>query len=195
MRVKNIGRRKFLMVVVILFMIIMLYTMNYIATYNTYHFSGKLIVAISNGDVKKVEKILNNYPNGDVNTREYRTNLIPLMGESTNEYPIQVACRGGNIDIVKMLVDRGAMLDVVAGHDSSEMPLVFYSAGIGYGSSYSIDKNHLKITEYLIGQGMDPQAMTKQGDSVYKELSEFRDWDGLTEEEIDTIDKMMVLCR
>ena len=40
-----------------------------------------------------------------------------------------------------------------------------------------------------------PIQVACRGDSVYKERSEFRDWDGLTEEEIDTIDKMMVLCQ
>ena len=143
MRVKNSRQKKFLAVVVALFIIAVLYIINYIATYNTYHFSEKLVDAISSGNAKKVEKVLNDYPNGDVNKTEYRTNIIPILLQTNNNYPIQEACLEGNLKIIKLIRDRGAELNVVSG--TTNDPLLFNVVYQRWP-----DKDSIRITEYLI---------------------------------------------
>lgn len=189
MKEKIIMHKRVLIFVAI---IIVLYSINLIATYNTYHFSGKLINAIRFGDDKQVEEVLNKYPNGNVNVPEYRTEIIPALCEFVNQYPIQIACTKGNPEIVRMLAERGAKLDVVA-VDGEELPLAFYAAGMGWESPTQFDKNHVEITRYLIEKGMDAHAKDTYGNSVHDELLSRAEYNGWSKKEEKALDELLEL--
>lgn len=74
------------------------------------------------------------------------------------------ACRNGDLDIVRKLVDYGA--DVNATSDNGHFPL-YCAAGHG----------HAETTRYLIGSGADPEAAMADGKTVAEWLEQYADHD------------------
>ncbi len=74
--------------------------------YPPYIHSQKLIRAIKNEDVEKVEELLEK--GVDPNVPEVRPSVFWVFLESSPRRPLSVACDVANLEIVKLLIDHGA---------------------------------------------------------------------------------------
>jgi len=98
-------------------------------------YTSRLNKAIRDNDEKKVAKILKQW--GDVNRR----NSMRLLRVSWNT-PLEEACIEGNIDIIKMLVDEGAKVNL---DDGGWSPLVL--------SLSNESEQQYEIVRFLISRG------------------------------------------
>lgn len=96
-------------------------------------YTVRLNRAIRDNDEERVEKLLK--WGGDIN----RDNSIPIM-DIWEHSPIEEACIKGNINIIKMLIEKGADID-----EEGWSPLILVLA-----SEYS---NQYEIVELLIDEG------------------------------------------
>ena len=79
---------------------------------SNYWYSNKLVSAIYDHDIKKIEQILEKKP-GCVNTfPNILPNSITSIIEATSNYPLTIACRLGYMDVVKLLVESGADVNI-----------------------------------------------------------------------------------
>ncbi len=92
-----------IIVPIILYFVFLLYMAGY---YPPYIHAKKLIQAIENEDVAKVEKLLEK--GVDPNVPEFRPSLFWVFVEHSPKRPLSVACRSANLEIVKLLVEHGA---------------------------------------------------------------------------------------
>ncbi|MBA4389946.1 MAG: hypothetical protein C0399_03310 [Syntrophus sp. (in: bacteria)] len=101
-----------------------------------------LLEAVKKGDVEKVKSILKDPPSTfskyDVNQKGH-----------TGDLPLSVAASNGNLEIVKLLVEHGAIID--AGKDAGNRTPLIEASGHGYAD----------VVQYLIAKGADVQAKGK----------------------------------
>ena len=78
-----------------------------------YFMANKLVNAIEKNDTKKVESLLKSGVNPNVGTLpDYGIHRVfRIMTETSPQYPLAEACRQGNYEIVKLLIDHGAKVD------------------------------------------------------------------------------------
>ena len=103
---------------------------------------NRMIDAIRGNDIEKLERVLKvSNPNCVSDA------LIPTaISESGRYTPLGEACKGGNFEMVKLLVENGA--------DVNYAPLLTETSPLGFAAeSESID--NLKIVKYLIEKGAD----------------------------------------
>lgn len=70
--------------------------------------ASRLVKAIKAEDVDKVQQLLELGIDPNITTTSDMTEVILNLVESTGERPLSVACRTGNLEIVKLLVKYGA---------------------------------------------------------------------------------------
>lgn len=70
--------------------------------------AARLVEAIKAEDYDRVEKLLVSGIDPNVTTSSELTEVILNFVESTGERPLSVACKVGNLQIVKLLIDYGA---------------------------------------------------------------------------------------
>ena len=141
--------------------------------FNNQYYSKKLIAAIREEDVAKVE-LLTKSIFGNVNSLPILSRYIAKMTEQNISTPLQEACEKGNHDIIKMLLDKGADPNIVGTYDAYPLSLAAVYGGEGRfelikllvenGANVnngaivafvprSISSDSVKILEFLEGYG------------------------------------------
>jgi ankyrin repeat protein len=120
-------------------------------------FRGSLVSAAKAGDVAKVRELLDNgsQPN------ELEQGFSALM----------YACEKGNLEIVQLLVDRGA--DVNAREPAFHFtPLMAAASGKGFSDEAQKESRGLAIVELLVQHGANVNAAGKNGQTAIKFATE-----------------------
>ena len=99
--------------------------------------------AIENFDNKKVESILK-FPVINFEKRS-GSPILNLFAETRGDTPMEIACRVGNVDAARMLLDAGA---------STETKLGDFS--LLYITLQDTDQNDLEMVKLLVEHGADP---------------------------------------
>ena len=127
---------------------------------SNHRYCKKLVSAIYDHDIKKIEQILEKKP-GCVNTYP---NILPdsitSIIEATSNYPLTIACRLGYMDVVKLLVEAGA--DVNNYKDGHATAL---SAAYNTPS-----ENWYEISLYLIENGASLDYHTVYHAGVFEDI-------------------------
>jgi hypothetical protein len=89
--------------------------------YNNQHFSWLLVDAIRENDIQKVERIIDKFPHGNINSPTIRTQIWANFQQMSSTTPLLEACaywaRGGdNFDMIKLLVENGADVNYTGLH-------------------------------------------------------------------------------
>jgi FOG: Ankyrin repeat len=136
---------KELKLILIGFLVILLGVIFYMGFkyYNNQYYAQKLVAAIEKDDSNAVSKLLKSSM-GNINSKIFASNLFAKLGESNNYTPLQMACKKGNLQIVKMLVDAGADLEVVE-------PIT-KSTPLG-NALCNKNANRFELANYLIDKG------------------------------------------
>lgn len=79
---------------------------------SNYWYSNKLVSAIYDHDIKKIEQILEKKPDCVNTFPNILPNSITSIIEATSNYPLTIACRLGYMDVVKLLVESGADVNI-----------------------------------------------------------------------------------
>jgi len=101
-----------------------------------------LLEAVKKGDVKEVKSILKESVSG------FSKDEINQKGH-TGATPLSVAVRNGNLEMVRLLVEHGAMVD--AGKETGDRTPLMTASGRG----------HAEVVRYLIIKGADVNAKTE----------------------------------
>ena len=99
-----------------------------------------LLEAVKKGDVQEAESILAQWPS------EFRKSEIDQRGNSGNP-ALKIAAAGGHLELVKLLVENGATIDI-GKENGDRTPLIEAS-----------DSGHADIAAYLISKGADVNAL------------------------------------
>lgn len=110
---------------------------------NNHYYAQNLNDLIHNDDVEGVSKLLDSRT-GNVNSRMFMLGILPILGESINPTPLHIACKEGSLDIVKILIDRGADVNAVEPM-IKQMPLDF--------ALKTINKSRIRIANTLLDNG------------------------------------------
>jgi len=117
-------------VIIITLCVVLSFCIPYFIYKNNQGFSKKLIAAIESGDAQEVEAVLHAFPFGNVNSlrivnRFVASRMLELPDEST---PFQAACKQGNTEMIRLLIERGADVNAVG---TLEMPAIIYAISRG----------------------------------------------------------------
>jgi ankyrin repeat protein len=96
----------------------------------------RISLALTNGDVEVMEKLLIEYKNFN-------------SGMDEMNRVLHHACRLGKLDMVELLVQYGASINYCDGHGWHSL-------------AWAADYQHLHVVEYLISQGVDVNIADKQ---------------------------------
>lgn len=121
---------------------------------------GRLSAAIWADDKEKVEQILKKCTVKDVNSLSSTSEMYMRLTETYGFYPLQEACRAGNPEIVQLLLEAGADVNVVD-------PWLHFTPLICALQPSSGEKR-FEIAEMLIEQGADINVTDDWGDSPLK---------------------------
>ena len=123
--------------------------------------SNQLIAAIKDNDAQKVIDVIKQYPQS--------VNALPttspwwwqLLSESPQVYyPLQVACYIGNNEMIKLLIDNGADVNLVyKGIEGSKPPLTL--------SIFSQSETRLENVKLLVESGADKTIQDNAGKTAY----------------------------
>lgn len=155
---KCMTKRLGIFILIIIFFIIGISGCTFI--YSFVGLPGQLRGAIWADDKEKVERILERCSARDVNSLTSASELYFRITESMNFYPLQEACRMGNPEIVQLLLDAGADVNVT---DPS-----IHSTPLICALKSSSGEKRFEIAEMLIEQGADINAKDDRGDSPLK---------------------------
>jgi len=112
-----------------------------------YRLSTMLREAIYKNDFLEAKKILEKYK-FNVNTPTSKPNKFwNGLTESSPDVPLAVACRKGNLEMVKLLIEHGATAEYIYGTNSSPLVSLFWDGHV-YPDSY-------KIAQILLKNGAD----------------------------------------
>lgn len=127
---------------IILISIALLLVLNMISVFYGMIQCNKMIDAIEDNDINKLKRIIKfSNPNCVSDT------LIKTVGSESERYtPLGEACKVGNFEMVKLLVEDGA--------DVNYVPLLTSTSPLGFAAG-SDGGGNLKIVKYLIEKGAD----------------------------------------
>jgi ankyrin repeat protein len=114
-------------------------------------YARKIAAAIWDRDIAKLEKLVKQ--KGNINSTQSIIDWSRLI-EKGNEPPIIYACLSGNFEIVKLLVENGAKVDVIIKFQKNDPISPLRTALEGLTFAYPTDER-LMITEYLFDNGVD----------------------------------------
>lgn len=119
----------------------------------------ELFYAVENNDYEAVEKLLSYGAN--VNSRRFIINSVAFANVvEKNDTPLIIACRNGNEDIIKLLVENGADVNLEDNY-TNQTPLLQVLSGV--------EKNRFSLAMYLIKNGADIHAVREKYTSVFQE--------------------------
>ena len=140
----------FVIVLLILILIVFLYHIpNIKASY--------LVKAIKSEDYNRVEKMLSSGINPNITTTSNLSEFILNAVESTGERPLSVACKTGNLMIVKLLIEYGATSEPYdkCGWSPLNQTLFHYQA------------NDKEIVKLLLNSGADVNEENAYGIPIF----------------------------
>lgn len=129
--------------------------------YKSVEVSKELVVAIGDHNLSKVEEIITQHPKS-VNTLP---SISPWWWQLITEqpsvsFPLQRACWGGDYDIVKLLIDNGADVNLVwKGIEGSKSPLM--------RAVLSGSERTEQIVELLLENGADKSMKDSSEKTAY----------------------------
>ena len=134
--------KKIFKIILILIAVVLFLALNMISVFYGKIQCNRMIDAIENNDITKLESILN-FSNPNCTTI---TIVKSMLTQELRHTPLGTACDEGNFEMVKLLVEDGA--------DVNYVPRNTLASPLGFAvRSNSID--NLKIVEYLIENGAD----------------------------------------
>lgn len=106
--------------------------------------SGRLLLQklCDRGDYARSEELIRS--GVDVNDRDYAGNTA-----------LHDAALKGHLDIVRLLLDNGAIIDIRSGANDLDTPLIDAAS-----------RGHLKVVKFLLDRGADPRILNAQGKSA-----------------------------
>lgn len=161
-----------LLLLMVVFILITIMIVNFLSLgYDTCRLTGKLMTTIRKNNMTEFETVLEQCSKRDINSLQYRSKIMVHIGEIENFYPLELACKQGNFDMVKRLIERGADVNMV-NPQYHTTPLIMATRGRGYDA--------YKISMFLIEQGADINVADRKGhtplsnvaDMVYSQESE-----------------------
>jgi len=117
----------------------------------SYFFDGVLHSAIRKGDLGKVKQLLAN----GANPNEKRCQKTPLM----------VAAHCANVETVKLLLEKGAEMEIRDSQGSTA--LMMAAGGWGYNGQDKQEKC-LEVVQTLLEKGADPKVYGKRGQTAMR---------------------------
>jgi len=115
--------------------------------YNNQYYAHRVITAIENDDVDSVRKLMKS-SFGNLNHIPTFW-IIEVIGEESKPTPLQAACKLGNPEIVKLLLDNGADVNYVYWDKARDSGSPLQNA------ASSLSENRLQVIKLLIGHGAD----------------------------------------
>lgn len=126
---------------------------------NTYY-AQQLVLAIKEENIEEINRILDKRPECVNTYPSYMNRIGNIFFDLNTKYPLSVACRNGNIEIVKLLVERGADVNNNDGWTAL---------------SYAYDKhseNWYEIAVYLIENGASLEYRTSHSGEYFAILED-----------------------
>ena len=144
----------FSVIIILIGIIIVLGFINY----NNYIYAKRTINAIEKEDIPTLQKLMK-YPFGNLNSKP-RWWIVEVLSESNTATPLQAACKLGNVEIVKILLDNGANPNYIHWDKSRSLgsPLMC-AAG-------SLSNNRLTVIKLLIEYGANVNFEDAAGNDV-----------------------------
>lgn len=142
-------------IVLILFILIFIALIIFVA--NGYCQNRQLFNAIESNDIVGAEKAINR--GAWINTRKHLL-YIPNIAY-TNPTPLISACKTGNADIVKLLLNDGANINKVDNF-TDQSPL--------FATLHNSKENRFSLAKYLIEQGADIYAVQGEKTILFETL-------------------------
>lgn len=126
----------------------------------------RLVEGIQTEDEEKVAKLLDKKLLGktyDVNVKPHQPFPMSLFGECQESVPLVYACETGNYQIIRLLVEAGA--DVNIHMEGDFVPLEAMLLRFGYTENW---KDAYQVVELLVEHGADVDYITDDYYSLYE---------------------------
>jgi len=120
--------------------------------FNNTYYSQQLISAIEQDDVERVRELTNS-KFGNVDSLPVVSKHLALLAERQYPTPLQAACRKGNFEIVKLLIDKGADVNYVVSGMDTRSPLML--------AAYNKSDSKLEIIKLLVENGANIDYVTR----------------------------------
>ncbi len=151
-------QRKNIAAFAIIFLMIGVIATSGFVFYNNHFYAQRVLRAIESSDIPQLEELMK-VPYGNLNCKPSLW-IVEVIGEKNASTPLQAACKSGNLEIVRMLLENGA--DVNYTHwDASRnqgSPLT--------NAAGSLSDERLQIIKLLIEYGANVNYETAAGDDV-----------------------------
>lgn len=126
---------------------------------NTYY-AQQLVLAIKEENIEEINRILDKRPECVNTYPSYMNRKANGFFSLDTKYPLSVACRNGNIEIVKLLVERGADVNNNDGWTALSYAYMKYS------------ENWYEIAVYLIENGASLEYRTSHSGECFAVLND-----------------------
>ena len=143
------------------FVFLVIITTYGITYYNNQYYSQRLNNAIEQNDENQVAELLK-LPFGNINSAPKLSKLLIALFEKSESFtPLQNACFVGNIEIVKMLIEKGADVNYVIPGIASASPLI---------CAVRSNEMNLEIVKLLIEHGAEASSdvLFPLAESIYE---------------------------
>jgi len=121
--------------------------------FNNVYYSQQLISAIEQDDAKRVRELTDS-KFGNVDSLPVVSKHLALLAERQYPTPLQAACRKGNFEIVKLLIDKGADVNYVVSGMDTRSPLML-------AAYYNERDSKLEIIKLLVENDANIDYVTR----------------------------------
>jgi hypothetical protein len=151
----TVKKKKVLIILSVIFIAVAVISPFY---YYNQIYARRLIAAIESGDTAKVERIAKQW--GNINSRPH---IVSFENKSkrSNQSPIYSACRSGDLEMVQILVENGANINVFDG--KGRYPYFPLETALYY---FPLNERP-QIMEYLFENGLDIKQIESRDKSFW----------------------------